>query len=48
MTSLCLIRDGQIAYCLAINGLNMAVFFSVGVILNILSNLIAERIRGRK
>ena len=43
--SVCLIRDGQIAYCLA---LNVAVFFSVGVFLGIASNLIAERIRGKK
>ena len=43
--SVCLIRDGQIASCLA---LHVAVFFSVGVFLGIASNLIAERIRGKK
>ena len=48
MTTLCLIRDGQLVYCLAINALSVVVFFSVGVFLNIASNLIAEAIRGRK
>lgn len=48
MTVVCLIRDGQFIYCLAINALNVAVFAAVSVILNIAGNLIAERIRGDK
>lgn len=48
MTSLCLIHDGAFVYCLNINALTVAVFFATGVFLNIGSNLIAERIRGRR
>lgn len=48
MTSLCLVHDGQLAYCLNINALNVAVCFATGVFLTIAGNLIAERIRGRK
>lgn len=47
MTSLCLIHDGKIVYCLEINALNVAVFFVVSIILNIIGNVIAGLIRGR-
>lgn len=47
MTSLCLIHDGKIVYCLAVNVLNMAVFIVVSVMLDIVGNLIAGLIRGR-
>lgn len=45
MTVVCLIHDGAFVYCLNINALNVAVFFSVGVFLNIASNLIAGLIQ---